>query len=82
MLNTAALAATGRLGGSAMGGGRFSVGGMILLPVFAGTHDGAHLIELTINTSKMWGGGLQFSRRFNAQSSNTVQDNVYKRRKK
>ena len=82
MLNAAALAATRRLGGSALSSGRFSVGGMILLPVFGGTHDGAHLIELTINTPKIWGGDLRFSRRFNVQNSNTVQDNVHKRREK
>ena len=71
------------LGGGTVGKDRFSVGGTILTPVFRGTRDGVHQIELKVDRPEMRNcGTVAFLRSFNSKSSNTVQDNVYKRRAK
>lgn len=80
-LNAAALKATERLGGEALGSGRFRVRNLVLLPVFGGTENGARLIDMTVRKPTQIGTEslLHFSRSFNIHGSNTVQDNAYKR---
>ena len=61
------------LGGGTVGKDRFSVGGTILTPVFRGTRDGVHQIELKVDRPEMRNSGtVAFLRSFNSKSSNTV----------
>lgn len=80
-LQTAALEASGHLGGSALGG-YFRVRVFDLIPQYKGTQNGAHLVELTVRRYTDKDHPLVFLKSLNSSSSNTVQDNAYKRRKK
>lgn len=81
-LRTAALEASEHLGGYAHGS-YFRVHIFDLAPEYKGTQQGTHRIELSV---KRYGLAMEtpliFSRAINSSSSNTVQDNVYKRRER
>lgn len=79
ILSAKALEVTKCLGGRALGSGRFLFGSLVLLPEFGGTLNGVRRVDLTVSKPQEEWGSLRFSRSFNMHSSNTVQDNAYKR---